>query len=142
MAFEIEPRVGIGPVRLNMTRDEITKVLGISATRFMAGPFAKRDTDAFDAIGIYVDYDCSWRCEIITAMLWADIVMDGRRIVGRPLRECLEWLTGLDPNLLIEETGLISRKLGICVYLDEVDAEQLNQIKAVHVFREGYYDGT
>ena len=63
--YEVVPHVGIGPVRLGMTRAESRAALGQEAREFLKGPGDEVTTDAFHASSFQVFYDASERVEYI-----------------------------------------------------------------------------
>ena len=86
MDFVILPKIGIGPVTLGMSKDEVRKVLGIPACIFRQNQFAKTDTDYFRTLGIQVDYDGRGICNFITALADARPTLYGRQIIGMSFR--------------------------------------------------------
>jgi len=54
--YEVLPHVGVGPVRLGMSRDEVRRVMTGPCQPFRKGPFAAHETDAFHRSGFQVFY--------------------------------------------------------------------------------------
>ena len=54
--FEVVPLVGVGPVRLGMTRDEARAAIGVAVTPFAKVPDAVWRTDAFHGAAFQVFY--------------------------------------------------------------------------------------
>ena len=56
MDFQVVPHVGIGPVRLGMTRDEVRAVMPGQPYTFRKVPDAKHETDGYHECGFQVFY--------------------------------------------------------------------------------------
>src|SRR5262245_30519712 len=54
--YEIVPNVGIGPVRLGASRDEVRAVMGSAPHRFMKTPQAEYPTEAWHGRAFHVYY--------------------------------------------------------------------------------------
>jgi hypothetical protein len=54
--YEVVPHVGIGPVRLGMSRDEVRRIMPGPADSFLKGPYAKIETDGFLECAFQVYY--------------------------------------------------------------------------------------
>lgn len=55
-AYEVIPRVGAGPVKLGMTREEVRRVMPGPCQSFLKDPDAEHETDAFHDTGFQVFY--------------------------------------------------------------------------------------
>ena len=56
MQFDIKPLVGIGPVRLGMSREEVQMVMGVEPNVFRKSQNSRQTTDAFHNNGFQVFY--------------------------------------------------------------------------------------
>jgi hypothetical protein len=63
--YEVVPHVGIGPVRLGMTRAESRAAIGVEARAFMKDQADTVPTEAFHDASFQVFYDASERVEYI-----------------------------------------------------------------------------
>ncbi len=54
--YEVVPHVGVGPVRLGMTREQVRRAMPGPCEPFRKGPFAKHETDGFHGSGFQVFY--------------------------------------------------------------------------------------
>jgi hypothetical protein len=56
IAYEVVPHVGVGPVRLGMSRDEVRRAMPGERDSFLKGPYSKIETDAFHGTAFQVFY--------------------------------------------------------------------------------------
>jgi hypothetical protein len=56
IGYEVIPHVGIGPVRLGMSRDEVRRAMPGPCQPFLKAPDASHETDAFHESGFQVFY--------------------------------------------------------------------------------------
>jgi hypothetical protein len=54
--YEVVPHVGIGPVRLGMSRDDVRRAMPGPCHPFLKGPDASQETDTFHENGFQVFY--------------------------------------------------------------------------------------
>lgn len=144
--YPIDPYVGVGPIRLGMTVDEVRAAVGGVAHQFHKGSKAKWDTDAFDDLGLHVHYRDPGVCEAVE--LWGATMptWNGRPLLSRPFQEVHDLLKAYDPALQVEVTGLTSLVLGIGIYVESLvmdwvtDTQDWEQdTEGVMVFERGYY---
>jgi hypothetical protein len=150
MEYEIEPYVGVGPIRLGMTREEIH-------TALLEQPELTNKGDAIPAdyyrtLGLFVRYRTPGICEFVEMFgppptfftrgpsgFQEPIFLptfQGRTLLGRPYRQTLAWLRRRDPTTIDEG---ISLRFGIALYNGSVDGH-LNWVESVSIFTRGYYD--
>lgn len=122
MDYEIEPYVGVGPIRFGMTRKEIGAVL--SAERQDA---PKRGTDKpgdyYPTLGLFIDYRFPGVCGFIECGGPLLFTFQGQAFLGPPYGTARAWLALRDPGLETDGAGLISRHFGIALYAPLAEAE-------------------
>src|SRR5258708_12735843 len=57
LSYEVIPKIGIGPVRLNMTREEVRRVMAEKPFPFYKTRNSRYETDAFHRNSFQVFYD-------------------------------------------------------------------------------------
>jgi hypothetical protein len=139
--YRIEPYVGVGPIRLGMTIDEVRQAVGGEVRLFRRG-LATRDSDAFNDRGIYVYYKDPGVCEAVEFGGATMPTLDGHPLLKRPLREVYTLLKARDPSLQVHNTGLTSYLLGVGIYVSSMKEEDAweQATEGVIVFEQGHYD--
>jgi hypothetical protein len=66
--------------------------------------------------------------------------LNGINIIDLPFLKVKDFLRNLDDSLEIDETGLLSFKLGVGVYVPSLSESQQEFVEGVIVFEKGYYD--
>ena len=54
--YEVEPRGGVGPVRLGARRDDVRAAVSDPPDSFQKGALQRYEVDAFDSLGLHVHY--------------------------------------------------------------------------------------
>ncbi|MDX1420080.1 MAG: hypothetical protein R3181_08945, partial [Rubricoccaceae bacterium] len=54
--YEVEPREGVGPVRLGASRDDVRAAVPDPPEPFQKGALQRYEVDAFDRLGLHVHY--------------------------------------------------------------------------------------
>lgn len=140
MNLEINPYVGVGPVRFGMTIQEVRDALAKRPETFRKSPNDAFPTDAFDDLGIHVSYRSPGVCDAVELALAADPTLMGRRLIERPFDELRDWLESLDDGIVVDDTGLTSFKLGLGLYAPSHQERASDSVEAIIVFERGYYD--
>lgn len=140
MNLPIEPYVGVGPIRLGMTRAQVRAVVPSPAHEFMLSPQSPSPTDAFDELGIHVEYSAQDVCEAVEMFKITSPTLFGRTLMGEDFEKLVLWLREMDPALEIDRAGLISKVLGIALYAPAGPDEPHKPVEAVLVFRRNYYE--
>lgn len=55
--FELEPKIGVGPVKLGATRSSAQESMGLECDSFMKTPLSKHPTDAYYQSGFQIFYE-------------------------------------------------------------------------------------
>lgn len=140
MNLPIEPYVGVGPIRLGMTRAQVRALVPSPAHEFMLSPQSPSATDAFNELAIHVEYSALDVCEAVEMSSPASPTLFGRSLIGEDFEKAASWLRELDPALEIDRAGLISKALGIGLFAEAGPDEPHEPVRAVIVFRRNYYE--
>lgn len=147
MKLEIIPYIGAGPISLGMTREEIRNVVDGEYEAFDPDEVVAEFTgqnfyyDYFAQYGLKIEYD-----EKNKKMMAMNIFppsqpeLFGEELLGRPFNVVRDWLRTLDQDLTMDSTGLTSMKLGIGLFVEDLDEGEDAPVDGVFIFAKGYYD--
>lgn len=141
MIYRIEPYVGVGPIRLGMTREEVqTMIVAPREPAMHRG--REKPGDFFPTLGIFVDYRAPGVCEFVEFARDSPCspTLQGQVFLGQPYRVARAWFEAYDPDLETGGAGLISRQFGIALYASAAEKVPDESVEAVAVFEKGYYD--
>lgn len=134
MNFEINPRVGVGPIQFGMSRDAVRKALGSQSKEFMKTPSAILPTDDFPALSLHVYYEGQLVCRGVEFFRGSQVTLDKRPIAGRPFSEVMEWLKKLDPAATLDDDSVVnSELLGLSLWAPDADDDLDSLIQSVYV---------
>lgn len=136
--IEIAPYSHVGPIRLGMAKDEVHSAFGPRVKSFQKAD-ERVPSDVVDE-SVFIYYDDIGHAEGIELAPPAEPLFEGQPILGRPFSEVRAWLRHLDPELEIDGSGAVSRRIGISVYAPSALKEPDAPVEAVMIFRRGYYD--
>lgn len=138
MQYEIISYVGIGPIKLGMTQEEVRKAIGteVRSVRRWGENFP---SDSFDSPGITVGYHEPGICEFVELSGPVSPTFHGTTFLGRPYHEVRQWFESLDPTVKLSAVGLRSYRFGITIYARAAVKEPNEPVEAVSIFDEGYY---
>lgn len=137
--YEIEPYVGVGPIRLGMSREEI-HTLGFDEPEPMADRGEEAPGDYFPTLGLYVDYRTPGVCEFVEFAGPLSPLFQQQTFLGFPYRLAKAWFEAHDPDLETDGAGLTSRRFGIALYAESAEKEPDSPVEAIAVFEKGYYN--
>lgn len=140
MKFVIESYKSVGPVAFGMTREEVRRVLKSPVESFMRNEDDEAETDEFERLGVYVEYDKKDRCIAVEVFRPGEPILQGRDLLASPYAEIRDLLRPVDKNLEIDESGLISFKLGIGLSADIKKGDRVSHAQSAIGFKKGYYD--
>jgi hypothetical protein len=138
MDYEIEPYVGAGPVRFGMTRDQVRKVLD-SEVRPSKKSSSDIPADFFPLLGIFVDYKPPGMCQAVEFAGPASPTFEGQHLLGRPYGAMQRWIATIDPEVLLDDAGLKTKKFGFGLYAPAVSKGPERPVEGVLAFDKGYY---
>jgi hypothetical protein len=132
--MEIRSFESVGDLRFGITREETHKLLGKDFKSFFKGPFTNLSTDAYDDLGLQLDFDQNNRVEFVEAWGPANITFNGIMLLGRTPKEV---------NVKMRAIGHVPRREGDELQFDSagiVLTVEEGVITGVAAFRQGYYD--
>jgi hypothetical protein len=138
--LEIQYYHGVLGLAFGMTPDQVRATLGDNFQSYQKAPTSEMPTDAFDSLGIHVFYKAPGHCEAIELFAPADPTLQGKPLIGQPFSVVRDRVQALDSSVEIDETGLISQKLGIGLYAPFAADAPEDPVESVIVFEQGYYD--
>ena len=133
--------IGVGDIRFGMSVDEVRSAINSEATPFLKTPQSIMPTDSFHGDSIHVFYKKPGICEAVEFYKPANPTLMGQEFVGRSFSEVKKWLEHQDSNIEIDDCGLTSFKLGIGLYVPDIDEREEALVESLIVFEKGYYDG-
>lgn len=141
MIYEIEPYVGVGPIRLGMTREEIHTTI-VEERELTMHRGREKPGDFFPALGLFVDYRAPGICELVEFALSDPLspTFQNQAFLSQSYRLARAWFEASDPDLETDGAGLISKRFGIALYAGSAEKEPDESVEAVAVFEKGYYD--
>jgi hypothetical protein len=140
MQLEIEPYVGIGPIKFGMTIDHVRNLINQKPKPFLKGPTSTVPTDAFNDLGLHVYYKKPGICQAVELFSPANPIFQGQSLIQRPFNELHSWLQTIDDSLKVGRWGLTSLKFGIGLYAPEIRERDDALVESVIVFERGYYN--
>ena len=141
MDLEVDPYAGIGPVRLGASVREVREAVGARPVQFKKSEDSEMLTDDFGERGLHVYYKKPGLCEAVEVFPEANPTFRGRRLLGEPLGEMLRWFRSIDPDVEVDESGLISYEFGIALYAPQGPDAPDDPAESAFVFARGYYGG-
>lgn len=139
MDLTVEFNVGVGPVKLGMTMDQVRAAIARPHESFMKSRTSTMPTDDFYEEGIQVYYKKPGICNAIEMGSPAKPVIHGNEIIGVRISEVREWLLRLDRNLETDGDGLTSHALGIGCYAPNAGRNPSARVESLIIFENGYY---
>lgn len=139
MNYDIKSHAGVGPIRFGMKSSEIRKVMHEEPE-----PVDKSSNgipaDYFRQLGIFVFYKQPGICEAVEFFGPASPTFDGQYILGQPYVEMERWIKYIDPDVILNDAGLITKKIGFGLYAPSARKKPELPVKSVIVFEPGYYE--
>lgn len=138
--YGIDPYVGMGPIKLGMTREQVRSALGMQAKEYRKTQWDDLLDDAFDSIGIHVAYRVPDVCTFVECFGPVSPTFRGENFLQKPFRDVRQWFETIDPAISVDGTGLTSRVFGITIYAPAAIKEPDEPVEGVGIFERGYYD--
>jgi hypothetical protein len=130
----IAPYVGVGVLMFGQRRGEIRSILGGDVQRFKKASFDAIDTDAYDKLGLHLEYDHDDRLQCIEAWGPCNIMYRGLHFLERKFDAVLDELTDAGITCRVDRDGCIVDEAGFALFVDG------DIVKTVTVARRGYFD--
>lgn len=136
-AFIARPHKGVNNIEFGMSPDEVDGAVGIKGKRFQEGP----NCPASEYEQFFVYYDEADRCSEIEFFDGAKILYEGVWLLN-PDYDVLEGqLRKLDPDLEVDDDGIMSIKLGVSIWAPfEDDEETVREVTSAVLFADWVYD--
>ncbi len=138
MNFEIVPGRGVGPITFGMTREALREVLAVPVEPSLKS-IAAAPADFFKSLGLFVDYKPPGLCEAIEFNGPASPTFKGKPFLGTSYIDIEDWVRTIDPDIVLNDAGFKSRRLGFGVYAECARRIPDCPIEAVIVFDKDYY---
>lgn len=140
MDFDVTPRRGVGILRFGMTTDEVRTAMALPFESFYKSAGSALPTDSFLEDAVHVFYRPPGVCEAIEFYSPSNVSLQNMRLLNAPYEEVKSLLSGLDKQLEEDDSGLLSRGLGIGIYAPSHRKSPNAPTESVFVFEDGYYD--
>ena len=138
MKYIINKYIGFNNIKFGMTRAELHNVLGEPLDSFRKSPFDQYDIDNYQDCFVY------YRApdEVEAFEFYGDIELEyqGYSLLKNTIGRLFELFQRSDDNLEIDETGFVSYKDGISVYLPAWEENRDEVPESILIFEKGYYD--
>jgi hypothetical protein len=133
--WNIIPYAGVGVLRFGTSRSEARSLLNNTPpSTFRRGPYAAADSDAYNDISLHLDYDFDDHLQCIMAFGSCPIFYENTSFLNRPLRDVLADLAKVGLSSQYDDEGYWFHDAGFVLYAPD------NIVKAVTVYRKGYYE--
>jgi hypothetical protein len=119
----------------------VRHVLAAPFSEFRRSPTSPVPADTFPSLGVQVYYKLNGIVEAVEVASPAEPILFGRFLIARPFGELMRWLSGIDPDLQVDEAGLTSPRFGVGLYVPSLKLGDSQQVEGVIVFERGYYGG-
>jgi hypothetical protein len=139
MKFEINPKVGAGPVRFGMDTNSVRRALGGQFDSFLKTPASAVPCDYYERLGVFAYYKPPGILEALEFVEPAELYFNGRSLLGEPASIVKQVLDQLDKNLELDSSGMISHQLGIGILAPGWDDNEYVLVQGVIIFEDGYY---
>lgn len=139
MTYEIEPYVGVGPIRLGMSREEVHRLILEDREPAMHRG-SDKPGDFFPTLGLFVDYRAPGVCEFVEFAGPLSPTFQEQTFLGQPYRLARAWFEAHDPECETDGAGLTSKRFGMALYAGSAEKEPDEPVEAVALFERGYYE--
>lgn len=140
MDFHIEPFIAVGPIPFGATRSQVRKILGVPVESFKRNDDDPAETDEFDSLGVFVEYDKDDLCIAVEMSVPANPVFRSRELLREPYAQLRTWIKSLDSSADVDEAGIDSSTLGVGLYADLPKRDRISPAESAIAFKRGYYD--
>lgn len=140
MNYEIKPYEGVGAIKLNMSRDDVRKIINCQFKEFKKAPFSAVTTDDYYLLGIHVYYNKEDKCEAIELFNNSNPTFMGNSFFEEPVSNVVEWFKKNDDTIVIDDVSITSNRFGIGLYASAGIQAKDSTLDSIIVFAKGYYD--
>ena len=128
--WTIRPLDGVGALKFGLLRSEARLLLGPPTTTFRKGPFESNDADAYDTLGLHLNFDPADRLESVDAWGPSTIRFDDLPLLNVDADKLIQELQRRG----FEHEDYIFHELGFALSVAD------GLVRGVSVFRSGQYD--
>jgi hypothetical protein len=139
MDYEIIPNIGAGRLSFGLSPDEVRLVLQ-SEVEEVEKSSSGIPVDFFPLLGIFAYYKQPGVLEAVEFGGPASPTFKGRTLLEQPYSEMETWFRVQDPDLILNDAGFRSERLGIGLYAPAARREPRDPVKGVIVFEPGFYE--
>ena len=140
MDFDVKPRSGVGMLRFGMTMDEVRAAIALPFDSFYKSADSALPTDSFLEDAVHVFYRQPGVCEAIEFYSPSNVSLQKVKLLNEPYNIVKSFLVELDKHLEEDESGLISKALGISISAPSHRDIPKIATESVFLFEDGYYD--
>ena len=137
--FIITSFKSVGLFMLNVSRTENRKNYPIQPNEFFKTESSTIPWDAYDDLGIHVEYNDNYICDAIEINNKANPIFEGIEVLKIPFSSLIQQIKSFDKNIEEDEIGFVSYKLGFGIYAPEKNDFPDNPSEGVIVFNKNYY---
>ena len=140
MKFIVKPYVGIGSISLGKTRAQVREAVAAPVNSFLRNEDDEAETDEFESLGLYVEYDKNDVCIAFEMFSPAEPIFMDKDLLRTPYAVLRDWIKSLDRNVEIDDAGLVSNSLGIGFSANIKKIDKKSCAESAIVFKRSYYD--
>jgi hypothetical protein len=141
MTFIIFPYQGVNDLKFGMKRQEIRQIIGVnnSHTEFRRSSTSENTIDAYDSLGVFVNYDKNDNCKCFEFFNPAKVFLGSHDLFSLSFNNLIEIIRLQDKDIEENESGFSSFELGIGIYTPDRLDEPDRAVEGIIVFKKGYY---
>jgi hypothetical protein len=139
MDLTITSYESVGPIRFGMTRKEVRELLDSPVIAFKRNDDDVAETDGFDDLGIYVEYDAKDHCVAVEMARPSNPIFADTELLALPYAAVKTWVRKQDEDVEVDESGFDSPGLGIGMYADIKKGDKKSTAETVIAFSRSYY---
>jgi hypothetical protein len=140
MMYEIQPYTGFGNIKFDMEREQVRALHNFPYSLFSRGDDSNKPFDLYDEFGIFFEYDDSNKLEAVEFGGPAQPTLFGKNILDLPFGAAKDILEPINGPMVEDPNGATAYKIGIALYIPEIEEGLDAIVKGVLIFRKGYYD--
>ena len=136
----MEPLVGVGPVKIGMSRGQVRSEIAVEPSPFKKTPDSEHETDAFDEEGMHVYYTGDDSVVEFVELFEAEsvaLIYKGLDLLRSPGRMVLEHLSAGDKPIEEELGAYVFHGLEVSLWRESPDQEDC--FEAIGVGCKGYF---
>ena len=104
--WEIKPKVSIGPIRIGMTKNEFTSILGDNYDVFKRFEDDDDDVFAYDAKYVHLKIDSDNKIKQISVFRPKEVFWEGIQVLGRDIKIVSNELQSKGASIKLVDAGI------------------------------------